>query len=141
MKRSPLKRKTRIRQRSAKRIETMRRRRDLVARLLLERPGCEAFPLVSAAWNDHPEHHVAYARALGGCKHASTDVHEPRTRARYPGAETILDEGNCLCVCWACHDFIHSNNDAAEAAGLLAPSATPTESTPPQCRDGAKGTG
>lgn len=116
MKRSPLQRRTplqskselrrtgRLRPVSQKRQRIQRQRRDLVHRLLEERPNCQAGSLVLSA---HP-HHVCYRY--------STDIHEPLTRAR---GGSILDEGNCLAICRSCHDWIHDHPTAASELGLL----------------------
>ena len=84
VKRTPLIRRTRLRARSPKTQRVYVERRQLVARLLAERPVCEV------PW----------------CTSASVDIHEPLTRAR---GGSILDEDNCRAVCRMHHDLIHAN--------------------------------
>jgi hypothetical protein len=74
-----------------------RKRRPLVAKLLEERPICQAkIPRV--------------------CTGRSEVVHEPLTRGR--GGD-VLDPTNCLCLCDACHAWAHSNQIEAHERGLL----------------------
>ncbi len=70
------------------------RRRELVDRLLRQRPVCE----------------------VPGCDHRSEHVHEVLTRAR---GGSIVDEDNCRAVCFACHRRIHDEPWWSEPLGLL----------------------
>lgn len=71
-------------------------RRALVARLLAERPWCEAgLPRV--------------------CTGAAVDVHEKLARS---AGGSILDETNCLCLCRACHTWVGDHPREALALGL-----------------------
>jgi hypothetical protein len=72
-------------------------RRDLVVRLLEERPWCEA-------------------RVSPRCSGRSVDVNERLTRAR---GGSILNEENLVTVCRRCHDWIHGHPVEAESLGLL----------------------
>jgi hypothetical protein len=97
----PLERRTglartgRLKARSAKTAKFYREvRAPLVARLLAERPRCEA---------------------RIGCSGASADVHEIVSRAR---GGSLVDEANLACVCRDCHTYLTDNPLAAEALGL-----------------------
>ena len=95
----PPERRTRLRPRSAKmrdRYERAGGRRDLVARLLAERPWCEA-------------------KLTGICTGRATDVHE---RVNRSGGGDILDEAILLTVCRACHAWITEHPRDAERLGL-----------------------
>lgn len=92
---TPLVRKP-LRARSKKTEALYRIRRSLVAALLAERPVCER---------------------CGSAR--STDVHEPQMRSR--GAD-ITDPTQCVCLCRACHRWIHDHPAAATAEGWLIPS-------------------
>ena len=100
MKRSPLRRLTplvrrkRLNPRSRKAIEMAPRRAAFVARILSERPTCEA----------------------PGCIKPSADVHEKLTRAR--GGD-ILDPLNVLALCRSHHDWVHDHPEKATEMGLL----------------------
>ena len=101
----PLKRNTPLRQYSKKRQATQVQRRTLVAKILAERPYCQAGPRI--VYNADRQHY---------CQTYSTDCHEPLTRAR--GGD-ILDPDNILAVCRACHDWIHRNPTQATKLNLL----------------------
>lgn len=92
VKRSPLKRKTPLRYRSAKRERLYVQRRLLVAVLLDERPICQ------------------YPR----CARRSVDVHELLSRAR---GGSIVDRTNCVAICREHHDWITTHPAEAEATG------------------------
>lgn len=53
------------------------------------------------------------------CSNYATELHEPLTRARAPGAETILDPENSIAVCPGCHRWIHDHPAEATRLGLL----------------------
>lgn len=73
-------------------------RRALVARLLAERPECQAGPRIGTA-----------------CDGPSVDVHEILARS---AGGSILDESNCLCVCRRHHTWIGDHPKEALALGL-----------------------
>lgn len=79
-------------------------RRDLVARILNDRPHCE---IGDALEDELPGHH---------CERLSVDVHEPHTRGRGGDA---LDEENTLAVCRACHDAAHRHQRLSLSLGAL----------------------
>lgn len=94
-------RRTALRPRSAKTSARYVHRRELVARLLAERPVCEV-------------------RAL--CRGArSVDVHERLKRSR--GGD-ILDpvQAHMVTACRACHDWTEREPAMAEARRMLLPS-------------------
>lgn len=93
-----------MRHRSKKKEAEYKLRRPLVARLLQERPYCEAC-LVFA------EHDglITYVRNL------SVDVHELVRRSQ---GGSILDEDNLMCVCRRCHTRIGNNPQLAFDLGL-----------------------
>ena len=103
-------RRQRMRYRSKKQEALYRERRPLVARLLEERPACEACP--------------AYA-CFDGLKtyrqNRSQDIHELVNRSQ---GGSILDEKNLLAVCRPCHTRITQNPLEAEGLGLHLPSWT-----------------
>lgn len=91
---APLRRRVRLRPRSAKRIAQALARAALVARVLSERPVCEVCG-----------------------QERSTEVHEPLSRGR---GGSHLDEANTLAVCRRCHhDVIHDHPEEAHRRGLL----------------------
>lgn len=95
----------RIAPRSDKRAKLYREERaPLVARLLTERPGCEA---CIALWG--PDRRVRRSR----------DVHEVKSRGR---GGSITDVANLRCVCAECHRFIteHASDERVIALGLSA---------------------
>lgn len=96
-----LSRTARVAPQSAKRQEDAKVRRVLVARLLRDRPQCEA------RW------------ACQGAR--AVDVHERLTRAR---GGSIVDErhGHMIAVCRRCHDHITTHPKDAEARRLMLPS-------------------
>lgn len=79
-------------------------RRDFVARILSERPTCEACPI------------KAKHDKKANVPHASVDVHEIKTRAM--GGD-LLDDANVLAVCREAHDWIHRHPAKARELGLL----------------------
>lgn len=100
MRRSPLRRRTRLRPVSLKREALEEERRDFVLRILLERPRCEVT-------DGHR------------CPRDSHHVHEKLTRAR---GGSIVDPTNVLAVCAQHHRQIHDNPAWATELGLLTPS-------------------
>lgn len=97
MKRTPLNRV------SKKRQATNAKRREFVREQISKRPHCEV-------------------RRFGLCTTYATALHEPLTRARAPGEDTILDVENSVAVCWHCHNWIHTHVAEATQAGWLKPS-------------------
>ena len=94
MKRTPLKRLTGLRQRSARMAETYRTRRvPLVKELLAAHPVCERCNL-----------------------RRSTEVHELLSRAR---GGSILDVDGCVALCHECHHWITTHPAEATATGWL----------------------
>lgn len=93
-----------MRYRSPKKEAEYRLRRPLVARLLEERPLCEACPVFA----EHDEKPI-YRR------NASMDVHELVRRSQ---GGSILDEANLMCVCRPCHTRIGNNPQLAFDLGL-----------------------
>lgn len=93
-----------MRHRSAKKEAEYRLRRPLVARLLEERPWCEACPVFAK----HDEK-VAYSRNPG------RDVHEIVRRSQ---GGSILEEENLLVVCRPCHQRIGNYPQLAFDLGL-----------------------
>ena len=93
-----------IAQRSEKMAAKYELRRPLVARLLSERPWCEACPVFAAH-----DAKVTYVRQ------PSQDVHE---RVRRSQGGSILDEANLMCVCRPCHQRIGNYPALAFELGL-----------------------
>lgn len=93
-----------MRGRSKKKEAEYRLRRPLVARLLGERPWCEACPVFAAH-----DGKVTYVRR------PSVDVHELVRRSQMG---SILDEENLLCVCRECHRRIGNHPQLAFDLGL-----------------------
>ena len=93
-----------MRYRSKKKEAEYKLRRPLVARLLEERPMCEACPIFAA----HDEL-VVYSRNRG------QDVHELVRRSQ---GGSILDENNLMVVCRPCHQRIGNHPQLAFDLGL-----------------------
>lgn len=108
---------SRIKQVSDKRRAVNKQRREFVERILGERLFCEAGPIICAAVVKG-DVHVRGEQVCRGDQR-STEVHEPKTRARNPGSDTILDEENAVALCSACHRWIHDNVGDATRIGLL----------------------
>lgn len=89
-------------------------RSAFVARILRERPLCEAGRLIYSWWRDQPG--LTWA-AGDGCVGAapSVDVHEILARS---AGGSILDEANVLAVCRTCHQWIGDHPKAALELGL-----------------------
>lgn len=99
--RSTLARGARVNPRSEKRQEAMVERRALVARLLRERPRCEARWVCRGA------------RAV--------DVHERLKRSR-GGSITDPDQAHMVTLCRACHEMTEAEPAEAERRRMLLPS-------------------
>lgn len=100
-----------IRRRSKKKSDEYELRRPLVARLLKERPTCEACPRFAA----HDGALIYRARP-------SRDIHELVRRSQ---GGSILDEDNLMAVCGPCHQRITEYRDGRavlEGLGLWRPS-------------------
>lgn len=93
-----------MRRRSKKKEDEYKLRRPLVARLLTERPMCEACPVFAAH-----DSKVTYVQRR------SVDVHEIIRRSQ---GGSILDEENLLCVCRPCHQRIGNYPQLAFDLGL-----------------------
>lgn len=93
-----------MRRRSAKKEAEYVLRRPLVARLLAERPWCEACPKFAAHDNL-----MVYIRR------PSVDVHELVRRSQ---GGSILEESNLMCVCRECHRRIGNEPQLAFDLGL-----------------------
>ena len=91
--RTPLRRTHGLRNRSRKMEAVYEVRRELVERLLEERPLCQRCQMAR-----------------------SRDVHEVVTRGR---GGSITDEGNCVCLCRDYHDWVHDHPTMATAEGWL----------------------
>lgn len=123
MKRSPIQRtawrpkRTPLRARSERREAITEERRALVARLLSERPTCEALSHLRSIVNtlgDDDQRIVV--EAMRGCTFRSSEVHEVLSRAR---GGSILDESNCLSLCHTCHAWVTTHPRLATMADLL----------------------
>lgn len=93
-----------MRYRSRKKEEEYKIRRPLVARLLTEKPLCEACPVFA----EH-DGKTIYRR------NKSSDIHEIIRRSQ---GGSILDEKNLLAVCRPCHNRIGNNPQLAFDLGL-----------------------
>ena len=93
-----------MRSRSKKKEQEYKLRRPLVARMLEERPWCEACPIFAG----HDEL-VTYRR------NPSQDIHEIVRRSQ---GGSILDEDNLLAVCRSCHQRIGNYPQLAFDLGL-----------------------
>lgn len=112
MKRTPLKRKTQLRQVSEKRrIENADRERT--RRIVAKRSGglCEGRALIA----------TVDPVAASACKKRAVDLHEKRKRSR---GGSITDPANILHLCRSCHEFTEREPAAATRAGMLIPSWT-----------------
>ena len=101
---TPLKRGGKLNQRSQKTTKKYEERRPLVARLLKERPACEACPVFAR--------HDGVATFT---QRASVDIHEVVRRSQ---GGSILDESNLLAVCRVCHRRIGDYPALAFSLGL-----------------------
>lgn len=93
-----------MKRRSAKKEAEYKLRRPLVARLLAERPYCEACPVFAVY-----DQKVTYRR------NPSVDIHELVRRSQ---GGSILDESNLLAVCRPCHQRIGNHPALAFELGL-----------------------
>ena len=107
----PLKRKTPLKKRSEKKKALDSKRSVFVRDQLKDRLYCEAGPVIGK--------HLGQGGRWTECWRLATELHEPLTRARAPGADTILDKANSVAVCRRCHDWIHGNVATSEEIGLL----------------------
>lgn len=124
---SPPRRKTRLRPRSKKREKLQKERAEFVAAQLKKRIYCEAGVKIGQFKAEQQRFTFANPNAsvwrrIAGCWTMATELHEPMTRARAPGPETILDEENSVAICRSCHTWVHDNVAAATELGLLLPS-------------------
>ena len=93
-----------MRYRSKKKEEEYKIRRPLVARLLNEKPWCEACPKFA-------EHDKVSTYN----RNKSSDVHEIVRRSQ---GGSILEESNLMCVCRPCHMRIGNDPQLAFDLGL-----------------------
>ena len=93
-----------MRYRSKKKEEEYKLRRPLVARLLEQRPHCEACPIFA----EHDEK-IIYSRQR------SVDIHELKRRSQ---GGSILEEDNLMAVCRQCHNRIGNYPALAFELGL-----------------------
>lgn len=121
MRRTAMKRSRRpIPFRSAKRAAITEERRAFVARILSERPTCEAPFYLRAIVHgldadDQPV--VVSALRLGGPGACwSTEVHERVSRAR---GGSIVDDDNCIALCRDHHRWVTEHPRLATMADLL----------------------
>ena len=117
MKRSPMKRSRKpLPFRSAKREAIADERRAFVARILSERPQCEARhylrPIVGQLVGKDQDRVLA---ALRGCTWKSTEVHELLSRAR---GGSIVEDDNVVALCHWCHRWVTTEPRLATMAGL-----------------------
>lgn len=96
-----------MRYRSKKKEKEYRERRPLVAKLLAERPWCEACPVLAGYFEQ-----VTYNRRQ------SVDIHEIVNRSQ---GGSILHEENLLAVCRPCHSWITSHPAEGTRTGLHLP--------------------
>jgi len=96
-------------------------RAQFVRDQLEKRPDCEACAIaVKHIRYDDAAIMASLRKACGGHGvHPATEIHEPLSRARKPGAETILDAANTIAVCHGAHAWIHAHPAAAERMWLL----------------------
>lgn len=97
MKRTPIKRRTRVRAQSERRQQLAEARRVFVALVLQTHPYCQV------RWD-------------GKCQAHAIDVHEPLSRAR---GGSILDWSNALSICRYCHSMVHDHPAEATERGFL----------------------
>lgn len=115
-----LKRRAPLRRVSAKRAMLNVERAAFVREQLARRTVCEAGERISNELDRVLASGTSPAAWLGWhCMGGATELHEPLTRARAPGRETILEVANSVAVCRACHTFIHDHPAVATALGLL----------------------
>lgn len=110
----------RLKPMSEKRKAVQVQRSAFVVEQLSRRRICEAGVIIGNATGDARPFAVASGEVRWrGCLYASQDMHEPLTRARAPGPETILDEKNSVAICRGCHEWVHAHPAEAERIGLL----------------------
>lgn len=113
-------RRTSLRRISKKREAENRVRAEFVRIQLAKRPHCEVSSYVARASALVPADMVASVAALmRGCTRRSTELHEPMTRARAPGLETIISVENSVSICRQCHNWVHDNPMVSTVLGLL----------------------
>jgi hypothetical protein len=117
MKRSPIKRSRKpLPFRSARRAAIADERRAFVARILRERPQCEARnylrPIVGQLVGKDQDRVLA---ALRGCTWQASEVHELLSRAR---GGSIVEDANVASLCHWCHGWTTTEPRLATMAGL-----------------------
>lgn len=107
-----------LRRVSKKRAATNVVRRANVRAVFGQRPVCQACGPLAL---------VGVSRTVTGCWGWADDAHELLSRAR---GGSITDPTNILPVSRACHTWLTTHPDLAEAAGLSLPSRGPSQ---PRC--------
>jgi hypothetical protein len=93
-------------------------RRRFVARILRERPACEAGKLIGRYLMRDRLGSTAICELwfrFDACTGDSVDVHEKLARS---AGGSIVDDANVLAVCRPCHDWIGNHPKEALALGL-----------------------
>lgn len=103
---APRKKRKRLNPVSKKRAAVNVQRSAFVKEQLAKRPRCEAGNVIAQ---------IGYSQ----CTIVAVELHEPLTRARAPGPETITNPKNSVACCQNCHGWIHRNPEKAELIGLL----------------------
>ncbi len=107
---------SRLRPVSAKRAAIADERRAFVARILSERPQCEARnylrPIVATLTGVDQDRVLG---ALRGCTWRSVEVHELLSRAR---GGSIVEDANVASLCHRCHHWVTTEPRLATMAGL-----------------------
>jgi len=124
----PITRKKRLAKRSRKTRDLYEReggRRDVVAKILRERPVCEVCPRLaphlkgSVSEDEDIIAAIAWDHAIRNCADRgsrSTEAHEVLRRS---AGGSILDAANILATCWYGHRYLHAHPAIARAAGVL----------------------
>lgn len=109
--------------RSAKRAALAAERRAFVARILHERPWCEAPALLRAVVGGMEGRDrqtvVDWLMPNGIVMCRSSEVHEKLKRSR---GGSITDDANVLALCRMHHEFTEAHPRLATIAGMLTPS-------------------
>lgn len=87
-------------------------RAAFVARMLADRPACEAGIRIG----DHIGESMVVMPRWARCDINAVDVHELLPRS---AGGSITEEDNVITVCRACHHWIHENSKVSRELGLL----------------------
>jgi hypothetical protein len=111
---------------SEKREEEMKQRRAFVEEQLGRRQFCEAVARAEEAIRAMKLDAAGAVRVGDNlmalrkqCSGYATELHEPLTRARAPGIETITDVKNSVAICPGCHRWTHDHPAFATEFNLL----------------------